>query len=190
MSSAPVAYLTPEQYLELERKAEFRSEYHDGEVFPMTGATRWHSLIGTNLVIGIGNRLTKSSCEVHASTLRLRVSTTGLYTYPDIMVICDEPVFADMEKDILLNPAVIIEVLSESTKDYDRGQKFQHYRTIDSVRDYLAISQTAAHVEHFSRQSDGRWLLSDVKGLESSVILEFLNISLPLSEIYRKVQWS
>lgn len=190
MSSAPAAYLTPEQYLEQERKAEFKSEYYGGQTFAMAGASRRHSLIVGNLVGDLREALRHSPCEVHPNDLRLRVGSTGLYTYPDVVVICGEPAFADDQKDTLLNPTVIIEVLSDSTRSYDRGEKFQHYRTLESVKDYLTVSQTAAHLEHYARQLDGRWILADVKGLESAVTLESVNVTVPLSEIYFKVQLS
>lgn len=188
MSSVPAGYLTPERYLEQERKAAFKSEYYQGETFAMTGATRWHSLIVGNIAGELRQALRQRPCEVYSSDMRVRVSTTGLYTYPDVAVVCGEPAFADDQKDTLLNPTALVEVLSDSTKDYDRGQKFQHYRKLDSLQDYLAVSQTTAHVEHYARQADERWLLTDIRGLEAEVTLYSVNITLPLSEIYFKVQ--
>lgn len=123
MSSSSASYLTPEQYLEQERKATFKSEYYQGGTFAMAGASRRHSLIVTNLISEFAPKLRHRACEVHSSDLRLCVNSTGLYTYPDVVVVCGEPTFADDQKDTLLNPTVIIEVLSESTKDYDKGPK-------------------------------------------------------------------
>jgi Uma2 family endonuclease len=129
MASSPATFITPEQYLELDRKAERPSEYYRGEIFPIEAATRAHSLIVTNLGRILGTILKDRPCEVHSSSLRLRAPTTGLYTYPDVVVVCGEPLFADDHVDTLLNPLLLIEVLSRTTQDYDRGQKFYHYHS-------------------------------------------------------------
>ena len=189
MSSAPASYLTPEQYLEQERKARFKSEYYRGETFAMAGASYRHSVILNNLAITLGPLLRPSNCRVHTSDLRSRISPTGLYTYPDLMVICGNPAFADDQRDTVLNPVVIMEILSDSIKDYDRGQKFQHYRALDSVADYLTISQTEVRVEHYARQSAGRWLLSEFDRIESEVTLTSVNIPLSLSEVYFQIEF-
>jgi len=189
MSSAPASYLTPEQYLEQERKARFKSEYHRAETFAMAGASYRHSVILNNLAITLGPLLRPSNCRVHTSDLRSRISPTGLYTYPDLMVICGNPAFADDQRDTVLNPVVIMEILSDSIKDYDRGQKFQHYRALDSVADYLTISQTEVRVEHYARQSAGRWLLSEFDRIESEVTLTSVNIPLSLSEVYFQIEF-
>lgn len=189
MSSAPAGYLTPEQYLEQERKSSFKSECYRGETLAMAGASYRHSIILNNLVVTVSQLLRPSNCRVHSSDLRLRVSSTGLYTYPDVMVICGDPAFADDQHDTVLNPVVIIEVLSDSTKDYDRGRKFQHYRALASLTDYLTIAHAEVHVEHYVRQSSGQWLLSEFNDLDSAATLMSINTKLPLSEIYFQIEF-
>src|SRR5262245_12190039 len=125
-------FLTPEKYLEIERRAEFKSEYYNGDMFGMSGASPRHAWIVPNIVAELRQQLKGRPCRVASNDLRLRVLPSGLYTYPDVMVVCGEPRFADDQKDTLLNPVVIVEVLSESTRDYDRGQKFQFYRGLAS----------------------------------------------------------
>lgn len=187
MASSPATFITPEQYLELDRKAERPSEYYRGEMFPVEGATRAHSLIVTNVAGMFRTLLKQRSCEVYSSTLRLRVTTTGLYTYPDVMVACGEPLFADDQADTLLNPVLIAEVLSKSTQDYDRGQKFHHYRTVASVLEYLTIAQEKVFIEYWSRQSNHRWLLTEFDNLSASIRLESIGVDLSVAEIYDKV---
>ena len=189
MSSQPKSFLTPEEYLERERKAEFKSEYFNGEVFAMAGGSRRHSLIAGNLVREFGQQLKKRPCEVHGSDLRLRVSPRGLYTYPDVTIICADPQFADEQKDTLLNPVVIVEVLSASTRDYDRGMKFEQYRLLPSLQEYLTVAQDAVHVEHWVRQPENRWLLAEFRELTETIPLESIACNLPLAEIYDKVEW-
>jgi Uma2 family endonuclease len=185
MATQPKTFLTPEQYLALERAAATRSEYHDGEVFAMAGVTVAHSRIVTNLVIEIGIRLRGRDCEVFSNDVRLSVAKS--YTYPDVMVVCGKPILADQHLDILTNPVVIIEVLSESTKDYDRAGKFHEYRRIPSFQEYLTVSQTEMLVDHSVRQPDGSWLLREVAPPTSSLSLTSLGIELPLAAIYEKV---
>jgi Uma2 family endonuclease len=188
MSSQPHTFLTPEEYLEIERAAERKSEYFAGEMFAMAGATRRHILIVTNLVIGLGQSLKGRPCEVYSTDMRLRITPSGLYTYPDVMVACGEFQFADDQKDTLLNPVVIVEVLSESTRDYDRGRKFQHYRTLPSLQEYLTIAQDEVHVEHWLRP-EGEWRLREFSDLGKTVRLDSISCMLPLAEIYDKVDW-
>jgi Uma2 family endonuclease len=189
MASQPQNYITPEEYLELERKADHvKSEYFDGQIFAMSGASRRHILIVTNLVVQLGVQLKKRPCEVYSTDMRLRVSPTGLYTYPDVIVMCGEPKFADDQSDTLLNPTLVIEVLSESTKDYDRGGKFEHYRAIESFREYVLIAQDKPHVEDFVRQPDNRWMLSETNDLQDTIELVSIDCRLALSEIYYKVK--
>ena len=186
MSSQPTTLLSPDEYLELERKAEFKSEYFQGEMFAMAGATRQHGLIVTNLVRELSQQLTRP-CEVYSSDLRLRVSPSGLYPYPDVMVVCGEPQFADDQKDTLLNPNLIVEVLSDSTRDYDRGRKFQHYRALPTLREYLTIDQDTPQVERYTRQPQDRWLLTEFSDLSQSIDLASIGCVLSLTEVYDKV---
>lgn len=191
MSVAPQKKMTEEEYLALERTAEFKSEFLAGEMYAMTGASRPHTLIVTNAVRELGNQLKGRSCEVYVADMRVRVEHTGLYTYPDIVVVCGEPRLADEHLDTLLNPTVIIEVLSPSTEAYDRGTKFAHYRELPSLREYVLVSQTHAHVERFVRQDGGpEWTLSAVRGQGGTLTLTSIGCTLPLAELYDRVDVS
>src|SRR5215471_2641510 len=147
MSTLPGTYLTPEQYLEIERKAEFKSEYYQGEMFAMAGARRNHIRLVTNTVASMHPQLRGGECEVYSNDMRVCVSSAGLYTYPDIVVACGKPQFLDGELDTLLNPVSIIEVLSPSTEAYDRGRKFALYRSLESLREYVLLSSDRVQVE-------------------------------------------
>jgi len=188
--SAQPTFLTPAEYLELERRAEYKSEYLQGEMYAMAGASRRHSLIVTNLLREISQQLKGKSCEVHGGDLRLRVTAAGLYTYPDVVVACGEIQFADDQKDTILNPVLLIEVLSESTRDYDRGRKFQYYRTLLSLVEYLTVAQDEPHVEQWTRQNDGRWVLTEFGKMSGIIPLVSIPGVLPLTEAYDKVEWT
>jgi Uma2 family endonuclease len=188
MPLQPKAYLTPEEYLAIERKAEYKSEYFNGEMFAMSGASERHVSIVVNVMYLLVGQLRGRPCKAYASDLRVRVSPTGLYIYPDVVVVCGQPQFADDQKDTLLNPTLIVEVLSESTKDYDRGGKFEHYRTLTSFSEYVLVAQDRYHVEHFVRQPDSRWLLAETNRLEDTIYLSFIDCDLALTEVYDKVE--
>ncbi len=188
MSSQPKTRLTPEEYLAIERKAEYKSEYFNGEMFAMSGASERHVSIVANLVYLLVGQLRGRPCKAYASDMRVRVSPTGLYTYPDVVVVCGQAQFADEQQDTLLNPTLIVEVLSESTKDYDRGGKFEHYRSLASLSEYVLITQDKHHVEHFVRQSDNRWLLSETNRLEDTIHLSSIDCDLVLAEVYDKLE--
>jgi Uma2 family endonuclease len=188
MSLQPKTHLTPEEYLAIERKAEYKSEYFNGEMFAMAGASERHVLIVTNVVAELRGQLRRRPCTVYSTDLRVRVSPTGLYTYPDVVVVCGQAQFADDQKDTLLNPTLIVEVLSESTKDYDRGGKFEHYRTLTSLNEYVLIDQDKYHIEHFVRQPENRWLLSETYHLEDTIHLSSIDCDLALTEVYDKVE--
>jgi Uma2 family endonuclease len=190
MSRPVQTYITPEEYLALEREAEYKNEYFDGEIFAMVGASRKHNLITTNITRELSQQLKTKPCEVYSSDMRVRIPNANIYTYADVSVACGEPKFEDAELDTLLNPDLIVEVLSKSTASYDRRQKFAFYRTIESLTDYILVSQEALHVEHYTKQPDGRWLLSDFRSTEDVVKLDSLSCSLPLGEIYDKVSIS
>jgi len=187
VSSVPKRRLTPQEYLAIERNAHHKSEYFDGAMFAMAGAKRWHNLIAGNVAKRLGLQLDDRKCEVYASDMRVKVSSTGLYTYPDIVVVCDNPLFEDPEQDTLVNPTVLIEVLSKSTEGYDRGKKFEHYRTLQSLAEYLLIDQQKPHIEHFVRQKDNQWLLSETNDLNAVIELPAIQCELSLAEVYRKV---
>jgi Uma2 family endonuclease len=188
MSSEPRKRLTPDEYLAIERQAQTKSEYLNGETFAMSGASPRHALITGNIVQALGGRLRDRPCFVFPSDLRLHVSASGLFTYPDVVVACGELKYRDDRRDTLLNPLVLLEVLSESTEAYDRGRKFEHYRALPSLAEYLLVAQDKPHVEQFVKQPDGRWLLGELNRLEDVVILPSLGCPLPLAEIYAKVE--
>lgn len=187
MSSQPKTRLTPEEYLAIERAAETKSEYFDGEMFAMSGASRKHNLIAGNIFRQIGNQLQGKPCEAYINDMRVYVPATGLYTYPDVVAVCGEPRLIDKEFDTLLNPTLIVEVLSKSTASYDRGNKFMHYRTIEPLAEYLLVAQDEYKVEHSAKQSDGRWILTDIRGVENTINLDSINCALSIREAYDRV---
>jgi Uma2 family endonuclease len=179
--------LTESEYLQLERQAETRSEYFDGEVFDMAGGTRAHSLIATNLLRELSAGLKATDCVAYNTDLRLKVEATGLFTYPDVSVACGSQRFLDEHEDTLLNPTLIVEVLSDSTEAYDRGKKFEHYRQIPSCREYLLVSQTEPRVEQFTRQRRGDWTWKEAVGRHANIRLTSVDVVLRLSEVFAKV---
>lgn len=182
-------YLTPQEYLELERQAETKSEYFNGEIYALAGASPRHTVIAANVIVSFGIQFKGRSCTVHTGDLRVKVNPTGLYTYPDVVVVCGPLRFDDAQKDTLLNPTLIVEVLSESTEAYDRTGKFEHYRTLESLTDYLLISQEKAWIEHRARQSDIKWLTGYYMGLDIVVPLPSIGCELRLADIYDKIDW-
>lgn len=179
--------VSPEEYLERERRAKYKSEYYDGEVFALSGASRRHNLIVTNLVREISMRLRDRDCEVYPSDMRVKVSPTGLYTYPDVVVVCGSPAFEDEHVDTLLNPTLVIEVLSESTEAYDRGKKFEQYRKLDTLQGVVMVTQDEPHMERYARQPDHQWLLAEASGLEAVLELPSLDVTLDAADVYDKV---
>jgi Uma2 family endonuclease len=188
MSSNPRTLLTEEEYLALERRAEFRSEFHRGETFVMAGASRQHNRIVTNLVTALDNQLRKRPCNVYSNDMRVKIPDTGLFTYPDLVVTCGEETFTDDEQDTLLDPLVIVEVLSESTEAYDRGKKFAYYQSIGSLATYVLVAQDSRRVEQYVRQQDGRaWTYTETHGAGAVVEIEAITCDLKLEDVYAKV---
>jgi Uma2 family endonuclease len=183
MASDPKPRLSAEDYLALERSSETRSEFLEGEIFAMTGASERHNLLAGNVYSAFRAQLRHRGCRVYFSDMRVKVSLTGLYTYPDVVLVCDPPQFADAEVDTLLNPKVIVEILSKSTEDYDRGTKFVHYRTLPSLTEYLLVSQDQIHVEHYLRESEG-WLLTETSQRDDVVDLPSVGARLAVAEVY------
>ncbi len=177
---------TPQAYLQMERSATTRSEYVNGEIFAMSGASRHHNRLTSGIVRELGVQMKGRECNVYVSDLRVKVSDSGMYTYPDIVVVCGEEKFEEPELDTLLNPTVIIEVLSPFTERYDRGGKFAHYRRLPSLAEYLLVSQEAVHVEHYTRQTDGDWLFSEASGRQAVIDLPTIGCRLALAEVYDK----
>ena len=188
MSSQTTPTYTPNEYLALERRSETKAEYCDGEIFAMGGASKEHNLIVTNVVRELGVQLKSRPCRIYCNDMRVKVNATGLYTYPDVVVVCGTDEFDDEQKDTLLNPTIIVEVLSESTEAYDRGKKFEHYRRIESLREYVMVSQAERHIEHYVRQPDDQWLFSETSGADGSIELPDIDCRLALSEVYDKVE--
>jgi Uma2 family endonuclease len=188
MSSQTKPRYTPQEYLAIERNSEHRAEYVDGEISAMGGASERHNLIVTNIVVEFAQQLKTRPCKVYSNDMRVKVSATGMYTYPDVVVVCDQASFDDDQRETLLNPTVTVEVLSDSTEAYDRGEKFEHYRRMDSLKEYLLVSQGKRHIDRCIRQPDNQWLLSESSGEHSVVELPSINCRLSLAEVYHKVE--
>ncbi len=187
MSHQRRALLTPEEYLAVERGSEIKHEYYGGEMFAMVGASKRHNLITANVIRILGNQLLDRPCNVYPSDMRVKVSATGKYTYPDISVACEEERFDDAENDTLLNPVVIIEVLSDSTEAYDRGKKFEQYQNIESLTEYLLVAQEPFRVEQYVRQSNSEWIYSQYHEAEAVVQISVIGCALTLKDVYAKV---
>ena len=187
-TAAAQAFFTPEEYLAKERKALTKSEYRNGQIYAMPGASREHNLITGNAFAELHFQLRNRVSEVYLSNMRAKVSAAGLYTYPDIIVVCDEPQFDDSHSDTLLNPTVLIEVLSPSTAAYDRGEKFASYQKLDSLCEYVLISQDRVCVEHYLRQEQD-WDLTEFRSLDAVFQLPSIGCELSLEAIYAKVQF-
>jgi len=189
MSSPDLSYVTPVEYLDLERKSEVRSEYLAGHIFAMSGASRRHNLIAGNFYREISTQLRGRPCEAYMADMRVKVNETGMYTYPDIVGVCDEPRFEDTHIDTLLNPLVIVEVLSESTEAYDRGEKFAHYRRLESLREYVLVAQDKVRVEHYVREGE-QWILSEISDAASILNLASIDCHVGVAAIYEKVEFT
>lgn len=190
MSTVPKNQYTPEQYLAIERVARSRSEFFRGEMFAMVSASRKHNLIAGNVSRRIGEQFDGRRCEVYQSDMRVKVNATGLYTYPDVVATCDAPRFEDDHVDTLLNPKAIVEVLSPSTELWDRSGKFNHYRNIPSLREYVLISQDHVMVEKFAINAEGQWALRDYRALEDILVLDSIVCQIKLSDIYARIDFS
>jgi Uma2 family endonuclease len=180
---------TPKQYLDLERKAKYKSEYINGYIFAMAGASRQHNQITFNIAGELRSQLRGRPCLAYVNDMRVKVTLTGLYAYPDVDATCSEPQFEDAHMDTLLNPTVIIEVLSDSTEAYDRGEKFAHYRRLLSLTDYVLVGQSKACLEHYARQGE-QWVFSEFSDPEGKIHLDSIDCDLVMREIYDKVGFS
>ena len=183
---AAQTYFTPEEYIALERKAEYKSEYFDGHIIAMSGASRQHNLIVMNISAELHLQFKGRGCEVYTNDMRVRPSPRDTYVYPDVVVVCGEPEFEDDVFDTLLNPIVIVEVLSPSTERRDRGEKFTRYKHLASLQEYLLVSQDKVWVEHHRRHST-QWVLSHYRGLAEVLPLPSIGCELPLRDIYARV---
>lgn len=188
MSAAEVKRYSAAEYLAFERKSDTKHEFYRGELFAMSGDTASHNLIATNLAAELRNALRERPCRTFTSDLRI-VCPTGLYTYPDVSVVCGKVEYQDGTQDVLLNPLVLIEVLSPSTEAYDRGTKFKHYQSIESLREFVLVSQEEARVEHFARRPDSaQWTLTTIGEMHGAVSFPALDCSIPMGEVYAKVE--
>src|SRR5215471_8343647 len=185
VSTQPKTFLTPEQYLEIERKAEYKSEYYNGEMFATSGASLAHAFLVDNLTWELRRQLQGGPCRTASNDLRVFIPANGLFTYPDVVILCGEPRVRDSYLDTLLNPTVLVEVLSPSTEAYDRGRKFEHYQSIDTLREYLLVASDRVHVDLYTRQPDSRWLLTSASQEEESISLSTIGCVLTLNELYR-----
>ncbi len=184
MSAQAQQVLTEADYLTIEREAETKSEYLNGQMFAMAGASPRHVLITTNVIAELHAFLKAGDCRVFSSDQRLRVEATGLNAYPDVMVVCGELRFSDELRDTVVNPILLVEVLSKSTSDFDRGEKFMNYRALETLEDYLLIDQYRPHVEYYSRQPDGRWILEELDDPAGSLYLASIGFELKMVDVY------
>jgi len=187
MSTQPKHFVTPEEYLELERKAASRSEYFHGAIYAMAGGSLEHAVLTANMTALIGGQLRGGRCRAMSSDLRVCVSATGLYTYPDLTVVCGKPELLPGGSDTLLNPTVIVEVHSPSTEGYDRGDKFAHYKTIPSLQQYVLVAQHRIQIDVLTRQNDG-WLLTTASQTDQTVRLESIACELAVLDVYEGVE--
>lgn len=187
MSTQKIKKLTPEEYLDIERNAECKSEYYNGEMFALAVASYVHNRITRNISKALGLQLKGTKCEEFQSDLKIKEKISGLFTYPDIVVICGEPEFYDEEKDVVVNPTVIMEVLSKSTETYDRGFKFELYRRINTLKDYFMVSQDKISIEYYSRNDDDSWILKEFKDLNQNIEMKSIGCILELKDVYYKV---
>ncbi|MGO9256992.1 MAG: Uma2 family endonuclease [Bryobacteraceae bacterium] len=188
MSTLPKTFVTPEEYLDLERKAEFKSEYHDGKIFAMSGSSTGHDDIVAQLSLLVAQHLRGRKCKLNTTNMRVLVEASGLYAYPDVSVVCGEPRFADPYEDTLTNPTLLVEVFSPSTEDHDRGRKAAIYRRMPSLQELLLIAQERYEVELYRRRADGAWwAIVEAAGLEAAIDLQSIGYTLRLSDLYERV---
>jgi Uma2 family endonuclease len=190
MSANTKPLMSPQDYLLRERLADFRSEFYRGEMFAMAGGSWEHTLVKDNIAREAGSQMKAGPCHVLTSDLRVKITASGLYTYPDIVIVCDEPKFEDKVLDTLLNPRAIVEVLSDSTEKYDRGTKFAQYRKLPSVQEFVLVAQDRPLVESYARQADDTWILTVVSDLGRTFAFAAIPVQIPLVDIYRGVAFS
>jgi|JI10StandDraft_1071094.scaffolds.fasta_scaffold527775_1 Uma2 family endonuclease len=188
MGNAAKKLMTAIEYLEFERNSLEKHEFYNGEIYAMAGAKERHNLIVSNLIISIGSKFKNKPCVVYPSDMRVVIDEYNHYTYPDVTLVCGERKFLDNKNDCLLNPNVIIEVLSDSTEKYDRGKKFEAYRNLISLREYMLVSSEHKKIELFTKTTEGKWLLSE-NGIEDTIIIPTLDLTLLLSDVYDKVEF-
>jgi Uma2 family endonuclease len=184
MSATPKRKLTAADYLAIERDAPYKSEFYNGEMFAMSGASPAHNRVKDNLIGLLAAQLRGTGCYTHSSDQRVRVDATGLYTYPDVVILCGPGEYAPEDAHTLLNPKVVIEVLSDSTRRYDRGAKLGHYQAIPSVEEYVLVEQDEPVVEHYVRPTAGRWEFDRIVGLDAEFAFAAVTARVRLSDVY------
>ncbi len=187
MSTPKSDYLTPAEYLEIERKAETKSEYIDGRMYAMSGASEAHNTIALNVASELRAQMRGRPCRVYHADMRVKVSATGAYTYPDVVAVCGERQLEDEHVDTLQNPTVIIEVLSRSTEAFDRGEKFFHYGQIESLQEYVLVAQDRIHVDHYVRDGE-LWVFSSISKVNGRLVLPSVGCEVSLAQIYENVE--
>lgn len=181
--------ISPDAYFEMEEQAETKNEYYHGDIFAMTGASVRHNLIASNLITALSNQLREKDCFVFPGDIKLQVDPAKHYAYPDVSVVCGDIEYAQNREDVIANPAVIVEILSKSTWNYDMGTKFKAYRAIASLRDYIVIDQYSAFATHFHKNEEGQWALKDFEGLEDAIPIPSLGLEMDMEEIYRRINF-
>ena len=184
------AYYTPEEYLELEEKADYKNEYRDGEIISMTGGTTNHNKLALNLATGLNVALNDLDYEIYIGDVKLWIPRYREFTYPDVMVIEGQPIYYSTNTTIVTNPVLIVEVLSKSTKDYDRGDKFLYYRSIPEFKEYILIDQTKYYVMQYVKTSENQWILTEYETEDALINLSLINVELSLKQLYKKVNFS
>ena len=182
-------FISPKEYLARERAAETKSEYLRGEIYAISGGSPEHSTIIVNVTMAIGSQLKGTPCRAHSSDMKVRSTFAGLYSYPDLSIVCGEQRFHDERRDVIVNPTVIVEVLSPSTEGFDRGKKFAQYQQIESFRDYLLVAQDEPRIDHFSRDADGGWYYRSTVGLDGKVVVPSIGCTLLLSDVYDRIEF-
>ena len=196
MSASPKKKLTEIEYLAIENSAEFKSEFYDGVMYPlhwdgvtaMAGANPLHNRIKENLIVDLGALFKRGPCQTYSSDQRVRVTESGMYVYPDIVVVCEPPEFAEEDANTLVNPQIVIEVLSPSTERYDRGFKFAQYRQQKTLREVIFIAQDEVRVERYVRQPDDTWVLTEFTDRVGAFVLGTVSVRIPLADVYRGVE--
>ena len=181
--------ISVDEYFELERTSEEKHEYFNGEIFAMTGASVRHNVIVSNVIVSMGNALDGTDCQVFPSDIKVELDLDKHYVYPDVSVVCGRVETVEGRNDAITNPKIVFEILSESTKDYDRASKFKAYRKLSSLADYILIDQYSVSVEHYRKHGPGHWVLREYEKLQDILVFEDFEISLPLSQIYRRVDF-
>jgi Uma2 family endonuclease len=188
MTAQPKPFMTEAEYLDFERASVSKHEYLAGDIVAMTGASEQHNLIATNVTAALHGQLRGRACRIYPSDMRIKVMQTGLHTYPDLTIVCGSSQFSvPTKRDTLINPTVIIEILSPSTERYDRGLKFQNYRTIASLQEYLLIAQDTPHIERFARNEMDQWVFADAVGIEATLEIPSIAALLHLRDVYEQV---